>query len=134
MLESKLEIERIKKEGGSKQEIAELQRLVVAYNNKQMVTKVAANSFFGICGLQHFRFYDIRLAEAITLSAQAVNRFVERYIKRYLNDTFQFEKEKTFTVYGDTDSQYFQLDPIIEKIAKNKTKAEKLELAKKIGY
>ena len=134
MLESKQEIEKLKKEGGSKEEIHQLQRLVVAYNNKQMVTKVAANSFFGICGLQHFRFYDIRLAEAITFSAQAANRFVERYVKNYLNETFQFKDKKVFTVYGDTDSQYFQLDPIIERIAKDKTKIEKLELAKKIGY
>jgi len=134
MLENKKQIETLKKSGGDPEKIQECQRLVVAFNNKQMVTKVAANSFFGICGLQHFRFYDIRLAEAITFSAQAANRFVERYIKKYLNETFQFEEEKTFTVYGDTDSQYFQLDPIIEKLAKNKTKEEKLELAKKIGY
>ena len=134
MLENKKQIETLKKSGGSPEEIQECQRLVVAFNNKQMVTKVAANSFFGICGLQHFRFYDIRLAEAITFSAQAANRFVERYIKKYLNETFKFDEEKTFTVYGDTDSQYFQLDPIIEKLAKDKTKEEKLELAKKIGY
>lgn len=134
MLEAKKEIEKLKLTDPDSPKIEQLQKDVIAYNNKQMVAKVAANSFYGICGLEFFRFFDTRIAEAVTTSAQGATKFTEKYINEYLNRVFKFDSPVDFISASDTDSLYINLGPIIEKLAKDKTPEQKLELVKKIGY
>lgn len=132
MLDVKREIETLDK-FKHQDEIKQLKKQSVEFFNKQMVAKVAANSFFGICGLVHFRFYDIRLAEAITLSAQAANKNVELQLNHYINQTFSFPSNTDHVVYMDTDSCYISLDQIIDRLTKQ-VGSHNVELAKKIGY
>ncbi len=132
MISTRQEIERLK-ETGEKSRISELEKKAVALYNMQLVAKVAANSFYGICGLKYFRFYDIRLAEAVTYSGQAVNRFVENYLNNYLNETFKTDN-LDYAAYMDTDSIYFRLDEIVKKVMPNKSREEQNKFVQKVGY
>lgn len=132
MISTRQEIERLK-EAGEKAQIPELEKKAVALYNMQLVAKVAANSFYGICGLKYFRFYDIRLAEAVTYSGQAVNRYVENYLNTYLNETFKTDN-LDYAAYMDTDSIYFRLDEIVKKIMPNKSRDEQNKFVQKVGY
>ena len=51
-----------------KQTIFELQRKISLAENKQMSIKILLNSLYGALGNRYFRFFDQRIAEAITLS------------------------------------------------------------------
>ena len=133
MIKTQQTIEEMKKNGASANDIKDLEKKAVALYNMQLVAKVAANSFYGICGLKYFRFYDIRLAEAVTYSGQAANRFVEKAINEYLNRLLKTE-DKDYTIYMDTDSCYFDLSGMVNKFVPNKTKQEQNEFVKKVGY
>ena len=133
MIKTQQAIEEMKKNGASANDIKDLEKKAVALFNMQLVAKVAANSFYGICGLKYFRFYDIRLAEAVTYSGQAANRFVEKNVNEYLNRLLKTE-DKDYTIYMDTDSCYFDLSGMVEKFVPDKTKKEQNEFVKKVGY
>ena len=75
------------------------------YHNFQLTKKIQLNSAYGAMGNQYFRFYDIRLAEAVTLSGQLVIQWLARDINLYLNNllkTTNFD----YIVAIDTDSLY----------------------------
>ena len=133
MIKTQQKIEEMKKSGENLNDIKLLEKKAVALFNMQLVAKVAANSFYGICGLKYFRFYDIRLAEAVTYSGQAANRFVEKKVNEYLNKLLETEN-KDYTIYMDTDSCYFDLSGMVNKFVPNKTKQEQNEFVKKVGY
>ena len=54
-----------------------LQDDISAYNNIQMARKIQLNSAYGAIGNQYFRYYSLGNAEAITLSGQVSNRWIE---------------------------------------------------------
>lgn len=56
------------------------------YNLYQQVVKIAAlNAVYGASGNIHFRFYDIRLAESVTLTAQIVSKAQAVYANQAVN-------------------------------------------------
>ena len=55
----------------------QLLNLISRYKNKQMALKIALNSAYGAIGNQYFRFYDIRIAEAVTYGGQLSIRWIE---------------------------------------------------------
>ncbi len=65
-------------------------------------------------GNKYFRFFDIRLAEAITLEGQLSNRWVSRKINQYLNKLLNTDID--YVIYGDTDSLMLTLNPLIDKL------------------
>ena len=48
------------------------------YKNLQLAKKVQLNSAYGAVGNKYFRFFDVRKAEAITLSGQLAIKWIER--------------------------------------------------------
>ena len=68
----------------------------------QMAAKIQINSLYGSLGSPYFRYYDVDNAEAVTVSSQLVNRWIERYITEYLNSILPEQKERA--IAGDTDS------------------------------
>jgi DNA polymerase elongation subunit (family B) len=75
--------------------------------NKSQVLKIAVNSVYGALANEYFRFFDIRLACAITSSAQVSNKGVTRYITTRLPDIS--------LVYGDTDSNFLSFEKTVAK-------------------
>ena len=97
-------------------ERAVLSKLISKYHNMQNNLKTTLNSAFGAMGNEHFRYFDQRIAEAITTSGQLSIKWVEKEINRYLNEVLKPEEEKDFVVAVDTDSVYICMDDLVKQV------------------
>ena len=86
--------------------------LISKHNNDQLARKVQLNSAYGALGNQYFRFYDLRIAEAVTKAGQLSIRWIESKVNKYLNTLMGTENED-FVVASDTDSIYLTLDSLV---------------------
>lgn len=85
------------------------------YNNIQMAKKISLNSAYGAIGNQYFRFFDLNIAEAITLSGQLSIRWIENKINQYLNGILN-TKDKDYVIASDTDSVYIRFDELVSNV------------------
>lgn len=92
----------------------ELTNEIAKFNNLQTTKKISLNSLYGSSGTPYFRFYDIRLATAITTSGQLVIQWIANDINEYLNKLLG-TKDKDFCIASDTDSIYLSLDELVRK-------------------
>ena len=90
------------------------------YNNIQMARKIALNSAYGAIGNQYFRYYDRKMATAITTSGQLSIRWIENDVNRYLNRILQTD-DKDYVIASDTDSIYVSFDELVSKSFGEKT-------------
>ena len=93
----------------------ELEKSISKYNNIQMARKIQLNSAYGAIGNQYFRYYNLRNAEAITLSGQVSIRWIENKVNGYLNKLLN-SNEKDYVIASDTDSIYICLDDLVTKV------------------
>jgi DNA polymerase elongation subunit (family B) len=103
----------------------EITNQISKYKNLQLAKKVQLNSAYGALGNQYFRFFDIRQAEAITLSGQLSIRWIEMKLNGYLNKLLK-TKEVDYVIASDTDSVYVNLGPLVNMVygSKSETKVE----------
>ena len=92
-----------------------LENDISKYDNLQMAKKINLNSAYGAIGNQYFRFYDIRLAEAVTLSGQLSIRWIEKKFNEYFNKLLGTENGD-YVLAVDTDSNYLCLDLLVKKV------------------
>lgn len=92
-----------------------LEKEVSRYNNLQLAKKVSLNSAYGALGNQYFRFFDIRIAEAITLSGQLSIRWAETRMNAYMNSLLK-TKGVDYVIASDTDSIYLNVGPLVDKL------------------
>lgn len=100
-------------------EIARLERLKGYQENEEQAIKIFINSIYGASASPYFAGFNIRVAEAITLQGQEMNKFsiriFERYFKEFWHRDTEVHKKLGITgpvskitndvsVYGDTDS------------------------------
>jgi DNA polymerase elongation subunit (family B) len=64
-------------------------------------------------GNKWFRYFDMRIAEGITLTGQATIQWAEKYLNDYLNKTLDTNKD--YVVAIDTDSVYVCLDEFVKR-------------------
>ena len=98
----------------------ELMKEIARCNNIQMAKKISLNSAYGAIGNEHFRYYRLANAEAITLSGQVSIRWIENKMNGYLNKLLQTEG-KDYVIASDTDSIYLNLGPLVTKFFSNKS-------------
>ena len=98
----------------------ELTNEISRCNNIQMAKKISLNSAYGAIGNEHFRYYRLANAEAITLSGQLSIRWIENRMNEYLNNLLQTEG-KDYVIASDTDSIYLNLGPLVSKFFANKS-------------
>ena len=94
----------------------ELGNLISKYHNMQHNLKTTLNSAFGAMGNEYFRFFDQRIAEAVTTSGQLSIRWIEKEINKYLNNLLKPEEEKDYVVAVDTDSVYIRMDDLVKQV------------------
>ena len=99
----------------------ELRNEIARCNNIQMAKKISLNSAYGAIGNEHFRYYKLANAEAITLSGQVSIRWIENKMNDYLNKILKTE-EVDYVIASDTDSIYLNLGPLVEVIYKDREK------------
>ena len=100
-------------------------------NNLQMAMKIALNSAYGAMGNQYFRYFDIRMAEGITLSGQLSIRWMANKLNAFMNKTLKTEG-KDYVVAIDTDSIYLTLETLVEKTCEGKTDEQKIKFMDKV--
>jgi DNA polymerase elongation subunit (family B) len=111
----------------------ELMKEIARCNNIQMAKKISLNSAYGAIGNEHFRYYRLANAEAITLSGQVSIRWIENKMNEYLNTLLQ-TKGVDYVIASDTDSIYLNLGPLVTKFfsAKSDNKAAIVAILDKI--
>jgi DNA polymerase elongation subunit (family B) len=93
----------------------QFRNVIPKLHNKQMALKIALNSAYGAVGNQYFRFYDIRIAEAVTYGGQLSIRWIEKALNGYFNEILETENED-YVIASDTDSVYITFEKLIEKL------------------
>jgi DNA polymerase elongation subunit (family B) len=88
---------------------------VAKHNNDQLARKVQLNSAYGALGNKYFRFFDVRIAEAVTKAGQLSIRWIETRINEYLNTMLETE-DVDYVIAADTDSLYICLDELVKKV------------------
>jgi len=87
------------------------------YKNLQLAKKVQLNSAYGATGSKYFRYFDLRCAEAITLSGQLSIKWIERRVNEYLNKLLE-TSEADYVIASDTDSIYVNFNALVRKCFK----------------
>ena len=91
----------------------QLEREINQLENRQMAIKILLNSLFGALGNQYYRYFDLRVAEGITLTGQFVIKWCERVINAELNKILGTDKDYVIAI--DTDSVYVNFSAMIKK-------------------
>ena len=117
MLSAQAELQKVNKD--DKQELYRIERDIAISENQQMAIKLLLNSLYGALGNRYFRFFDQRIAEAITLTGQLTIRWSELSINTYLHRLLSPPKGKDYVLAIDTDSLYVCLDDLVEAVSPN---------------
>ena len=130
MIKAKQELGEIppENEAARKKKLNEISK----YDNFQMARKIQLNSLYGAMANSYFRYYDSRIAEAITLSGQYIIRRAAQSLDMFLNDLLKTDNE-VYSFYTDTDSCYVTLEALVRKFYKDKPKEKIVDILDKIG-
>jgi len=101
-------------------------------NLAQHVRKILLNSGYGAITNKYYRWFDNRLGEAITLSGQFVIQRAERAINDFMNKVCDTQN-KDYVIAIDTDSNYVNLQPLVDKFFSDKSTSEIVDILDKIG-
>lgn len=82
--------------------LREEEALVVRYNLFQLAMKILINSLYGALAEKSFRFYDVRLAEAITSTGQVMIKYSGKILNEHVSKIIG--KCVDVIAGGDTDS------------------------------
>jgi len=108
-----------------------LDKEITKYHNFQLVRKIQLNSCYGALGNEYGRYYDLDLAEAITVSGQLIIQWIADKLNEFLNETIG-TKDYDYVVASDTDSVYLRCGNLVEKVcAAGKSKQEVVEFLSK---
>lgn len=91
----------------------ELEREIAQLSNRQMAIKILMNSLFGALGNKWYRYFDLRIAEGITLTGQLVIKWCEKTINDELNKLLGTNEDYVIAI--DTDSVYVNFKPFVDK-------------------
>lgn len=99
--------------------VYQLEKQVATLDNQQMAAKILMNSLYGAMGNQHFRHFDLRMAEGITLTGQLAIRWAEKAFNDFMNKICQ-TNGVDYVVAIDTDSNYVNFGPLVKKLGLDK--------------
>jgi DNA polymerase elongation subunit (family B) len=97
-----------------KEKTYELEKEINRLENQQMAIKILMNSLYGALGNQYFRYFDLRVAEAVTLSGQLAIQWAEKAMNSTMNGVMKTDKDYVIAI--DTDSLYVNFGPLVEKL------------------
>jgi len=89
------------------------EKLARRYYLVQHSKKISLNSAYGAIGNKYFRYYDHRMAEAITTSGQLNIRWIDQKLNEYFNKLYKTDNED-YIIASDTDSVYINMAPLVK--------------------
>ena len=92
----------------------ELEKEINRLHNQQMAIKILMNSLYGALGNQYFKYFDLRMAEGVTLTGQLAIRWAERSVNLEMNKLLETENVD-YVIAIDTDSLYINFAPLVKK-------------------
>jgi DNA polymerase elongation subunit (family B) len=110
----KKEIAQAQKNKTSNDVIFQLQKKAKQLHSDQFSKKILLNSIYGTFANRHSPFYDIDAAASITLTGQATIKQSSKIIQSFGEERYQLKNN--LTIYNDTDSVYFTIKPILDKL------------------
>jgi DNA polymerase elongation subunit (family B) len=93
----------------------DLKREMNQLDNTQQAIKILMNSLYGALGNKYFRYFDIRIAEGITLSGQLSIRWAEKHMNFAMNKIMN-TTAIDYVLYMDTDSLYLNMAPLVKQV------------------
>ena len=115
MLQAKTKLETISKK--KRTEYSSTAGQVARLETLQTAVKILLNSLYGAMGNKYFRYFDLRIASAITLTGQAVIKHGEKSVNVFLDKFLGEEKDRVIAM--DTDSLYIGVEDVINKFKPN---------------
>ena len=97
-----------------KTKTVELEREINTLSNKQLAIKILMNSLYGALGNKYFRYFDLRLAEGVTLSGQLAIQWAEKAMNEAMNKILKTDKDYIIAI--DTDSLYCNFGPLVSQL------------------
>tara|TARA_R110001592_G_scaffold120545_3_gene324952 strand:- start:30691 stop:31806 length:1116 start_codon:yes stop_codon:yes gene_type:complete len=111
------------------EELKKINSLASKYYNYEQAVKLMLNSIYGAFGNPYFYFFNVDIAETITLQGKDAILYTEVLLNKYFKDFWHNDKEahakmgievtgrieKPVGIYIDTDSIYVKFDEIIKK-------------------
>jgi len=125
--ESMLEQER---STASPDRIRELESLISTKDSLQSAVKLLLNSAYGATANKGFRFFDNRIAEAITKTGQLVIQTAEKNANTYIDGIIGNGKSDRI-IASDTDSLYMCLNDVVQKFVPTKPKEDQATFLEK---
>jgi len=98
-----------------KQSKSNLINEVNTLHNQQMAIKILMNSLYGALGNQYFKYFDIRIAEGVTMTGQMVIQWAERAINKEMNNILKTQGVD-YVIAIDTDSLYINFKSMVEQL------------------
>ena len=92
----------------------ELEKEISRYENQQMAIKILMNSLYGALGNKYFKYFDLRVAEGVTLTGQMVIQWAEKAMNKAMNGLMGGDKDYVIAI--DTDSLYVNFGPLVDKL------------------
>jgi DNA polymerase elongation subunit (family B) len=110
-------------------ELYQIKEEASKYYNYEQAVKLMLNSIYGAFGNPYFYFFNVDIAETITLQGKDAILYTESLINRYFKEywhkdtevhtqmgiTITGKIEKPVGIYIDTDSIYVKFDEVIKK-------------------
>jgi DNA polymerase elongation subunit (family B) len=91
-----------------------IEKKIDVLKNKQMSLKNLLNALYGAMANKYFRYFDVRIAESITLSGQLAIKWGEKAINEAMNKALGKEGGD-YVVAIDTDSLYVSMTEFVNK-------------------
>ena len=88
---------------------------IALLDTEQMAVKILMNSLYGAMGNRFFRYYDLDIAEGITLTGQLVNKWSDTHANAAVTKFLKESVPKDRVIAADTDSIYMDVQDIIDK-------------------
>ena len=118
---------------------ADLKREANRLANTQQAIKILLNSLYGALGNQYFRYFEMDIAEGITLSGQLSIKWAEKTLNNAMNKILKTDEDYVIAI--DTDSIYVDMGPLVRSVNPSdpvkfldKACAEKFEPILEKGY
>jgi DNA polymerase elongation subunit (family B) len=110
------------------EKLAEVEFEAQKYYNFEQAVKLMLNSIYGAFGNEWFYFFNVDIAETITLQGQDAILYTEKMINKYFQEYWAKDKEvhakmgievtgqvkKPIVIYIDTDSCYLSFQEVLE--------------------